>query len=152
MASATTTHEVRNFPKLNGKNFPSWQTNMLVLLEEKEKLHKIVKRTEIKPEPVLQFFFVFDFPFKLRLNHTCDPASMVWVNFYRMMSFMLTSFIFGVNMQKKTTRNVVQTDGKPTRMVEQNSSLAKKRESVNRGVCRDSRYVCTYSCIISVPL
>jgi hypothetical protein len=84
MASATTTHEARNFPKLNGKNFPSWQTNMLVLLEQKGKLHKIVKKTDIKPAPVLQFILcvcVLEFLYKLRLNHTCNPASMVWVKF-----------------------------------------------------------------------
>jgi hypothetical protein len=84
MASASTTHEARNFPKLNGKNFPSWQTNMLVLLEQKGKLHKIVKKTDIKPAPVLQFILcvcVLEFLYKLRLNHTCNPASMVWVKF-----------------------------------------------------------------------
>ena len=56
---------------------------------------------------------------------------------------------------KKPTRNVVQTDGKThtdggTEL--KFSTKKKKRESVNRGVSKDSRYVCTYSCVSSVPL
>ena len=49
---ATTTHEARNFPKLNGKNFSNWQPNMLVLLEQKGRLNKIILKTDVKPLPV----------------------------------------------------------------------------------------------------
>ena len=64
MASATTTQEARNFPKLNGRNFPSWQTNMLVLLEQEGKLHKIVKKTDVKPARVIKLLYK---------THSCKP-------------------------------------------------------------------------------
>ena len=59
---ATTTHEARNFPKLNGKNFSNWQPYMLVLLEQKGRLNKIISKTDVEPLPVFNLkFFSFSF-------------------------------------------------------------------------------------------